>query len=104
MTALPTAANTVMFAEMYDIRPDAAAKTVGMTAVLLSTISDHFTHLRLMLLFPSHMFAPLNRQKHADTGQMNECPFAKKQPLHCECFNRCHSLDEKTKLLTPYFK
>ena len=40
MTALPTAANTVMFAEMYDIRPDAAAKTVGMTAVLsMLTIS-----------------------------------------------------------------
>lgn len=34
MAALPTAANTVMFAEMYDVRPDIAARTVGIAAFL----------------------------------------------------------------------
>lgn len=54
MTALPTAANTVMFAEMYHIRPDTAAKTVGMTAVLsmvtISPVTAFASHL--LSLFP----------------------------------------------------
>ena len=55
MTALPTAANTVMFAEMYDIRPDSAAKVVGMTAVLSMLSIAPVTTLAayLITLFPA---------------------------------------------------
>ncbi len=34
MSALPTAANTAMFAEVYDIKPGTAAQAVGMSSVL----------------------------------------------------------------------
>ena len=34
MSALPTAANTAMFAEIYDIRPKLAAHAVGMSSLL----------------------------------------------------------------------
>ena len=34
MASLPTAAVTAMFAEIYDMRPDYASKTVGMSTAL----------------------------------------------------------------------
>ncbi len=34
MTALPCATNSVMFGEMYDIKPEYAAKLVGMTSII----------------------------------------------------------------------
>ena len=58
MTALPTAANAVMFAEMYDIRPDAAAKTVGMTAVLSMLTIVPIT------AFASDLLSHIPRERH----------------------------------------
>lgn len=57
MTALPTAALTVMFAEIYDERPDIAAQTVGMSTVLSTlTIPASIVICNLIVKIPFTLF------------------------------------------------
>ncbi len=57
MTALPTAALAVMFAEIYDERPDLAAQTVGMSTVLSTlTIPLAVILCNLILKIPYTLF------------------------------------------------